>query len=120
MRIKVIHTKTDATEQALQVLRQKRCQHAIEILDHDGFDSMGPTSDLWDLYLICREENGEMMVIQYHREEWFFDRTTLGSVYQMEKEKPVSLCEFVRHRPWLLLQADDFNETRDLKERIGL
>jgi len=49
----------------------------------------------------------------------------LGSVYQRENEREnekedVSLCEFLRRRPWLLLQPDDFNETRDLKERIGL
>jgi len=121
MRIKVIHTKTDASEQALKVLTRNRCQHAVELLDHDGFDSMGPTSDLWDLYLISREESGEMVVKQYHREEWFFDRTTLDCAYEMAKEeKPVSLCEFLRQRPWLSLQSDDFKETGDLQQRIGL
>jgi len=43
----------------------------IEIeLDHDGYDSFGPKSDLWDL-IIIHKKNGKKYKSIWHREEWF-------------------------------------------------
>jgi len=41
-----------------------------EILDHDGYDSRGPKSDLWDLYTII-EINNDYIFYHYHWENWY-------------------------------------------------
>jgi len=49
---------------------------AIEILDHDGYDEDGAKSELWDLYILFRNEENttcwkDWEVICYHRERWY-------------------------------------------------
>jgi len=41
---------------------------AFEVLGHDGYDSDGPKSDLWDLYIIHLDSS---TVDVYHREDWY-------------------------------------------------
>lgn len=39
-------------------------------IGHDGYDSFGPESDLYDLYILYKE-NGKKYVVYWHRENWF-------------------------------------------------
>ena len=41
-------------------------------LDHDGYDSYGPKSNLWDLKII-HIENGKKYLSKWHREDWYTD-----------------------------------------------
>lgn len=41
-----------------------------EKCSHDGYDEMGPESDIYDLYIV--ETNGTKFIIsRYHREHWY-------------------------------------------------
>lgn len=41
-----------------------------EKVTYDGFDSLGPEAELWDLYVTIK--NGETTKqLHYHRENWF-------------------------------------------------
>lgn len=43
-----------------------------ETMDHDGYDEMGPRSNLWDLFIIDIKESEESTVVyHYHREFWY-------------------------------------------------
>lgn len=42
----------------------------LECLDHDGHDRYGFKSDLWDLYIIERNDDNNYIVYNYHREDW--------------------------------------------------
>lgn len=44
-----------------------------ESVSHDGYDLLGPVSDLWDLYIFYNKD-GNVMVDQYHRENWYNGR----------------------------------------------
>jgi len=63
----------------------------LETLDHDGFDELGPQSNLWDLYYIFIGESEESTVVHhFHREYWFhgpdnepykfIEKTTLSKI----------------------------------------
>ena len=39
-------------------------------IGHDGFDSFGPESDLYDLYILYKKD-GKKYVVCWHRENWF-------------------------------------------------
>ena len=41
-----------------------------ENVSHDGYDSHGPVSDLWDLSITYKKD-GKLMTDTYHRENWF-------------------------------------------------
>lgn len=43
---------------------------SINILGHDGYDSFGPKSDLYNLYILYKLE-GKKYVAFWHRENWF-------------------------------------------------
>ena len=43
----------------------------VEDLHHDGYDAEGPESDLWDFYVIFKDDAKEYRVDVYHREDWF-------------------------------------------------
>jgi hypothetical protein len=47
----------------------------IEKLDHDGYDSKGPESNLWDLYILYTNSDVGEYVVEYidwyHWEDWF-------------------------------------------------
>jgi hypothetical protein len=43
---------------------------SFSTLSHDGFDSFGPKSDLYDLYILYKL-NGIKYVAHWHREDWF-------------------------------------------------
>ena len=42
-----------------------------ETIYHDGYDSDGPLSDIWDLYITCIDAIGQTHQMTYHRENWF-------------------------------------------------
>jgi len=43
-----------------------------ETMDHDGYDEMGPCSNLWDLFVVDIKESEESTVVyHYHREFWY-------------------------------------------------
>ncbi len=47
---------------------------SVEKLDHDGYDSYGPQSDIWTLYVFY-EVRGEYFVDYLSWENWFLDNT---------------------------------------------
>jgi hypothetical protein len=51
--------------------KKKTLVNYYEKVDHDGFNSYGPKSILWDLYIFYLDDTGCTMVDFYHREEWF-------------------------------------------------
>ena len=68
--------RSTLSEEANKLLLNK--QHSddfhvfMETLEHDGYDEDGPTSNLWDLYLVQVESTDEKSVVwHFHREEWF-------------------------------------------------
>ena len=54
-----------------------------EKLSHDGYDSHGPESDLWDLTFII-ELNNDYLFYYYHWEDWFNceDQENKYEIYQ--------------------------------------
>jgi len=43
---------------------------AYEEISYDGFNSDGPESDIWDLFIICKKVYN-YMVFHYHWENWY-------------------------------------------------
>lgn len=42
----------------------------FETKDHDGYDEDGPKSNLWDIYIVFKNNN-DLIYHNYHHEEWF-------------------------------------------------
>lgn len=62
------------SEEAEVVVRKyKNIVCVWENLQHDGYDDFGPESDLWDLYVLYRENNKQKFH-RYHREDWWNGR----------------------------------------------
>jgi len=57
------------TKQALEVLSsfEPDVLDVWELLEHDGYDSVGPKSNLWDLYIV----DSKGILHHFHREWWF-------------------------------------------------
>lgn len=57
------------TGQALEVIDsfEGDILNVKETLSHDGYDSLGPESNLWDLYIV----DSNSKTHHYHREYWF-------------------------------------------------
>jgi hypothetical protein len=67
---------TSKAKEVVDSLKRRKIQCldivAVEVMDHDGYDSQGPKSDLWDLYVVLVRESDETSVVQhYHRENWY-------------------------------------------------
>jgi hypothetical protein len=64
-----------------------------EKLEHDGYDSYGPQSNLWDLFILYTSKDSGEYVIDFvdwfHWEDWFKKDTrkgyTLYKTYNMDK-----------------------------------
>lgn len=79
-----------------------------EILDHDGYDSQGPESNLWDLFVLYTSKvSGEDVidfVDYYHWENWFVKDTIKGYTLQktfnisMLRETPESSRKIIENR----------------------
>ena len=49
-----------------------------EVLTHDGYDSFGPESNIYDLYLVVKNDKNQYDYYHFHMEDWFNqDRNTL-------------------------------------------
>jgi hypothetical protein len=66
------------TEKAEYVLDEQKIDrkdnHIVihEHLSHDGYDEMGPKSDIWDLYVMEVTDKDETSIVRiYHREFWY-------------------------------------------------
>lgn len=42
-----------------------------ETVRHDCFDEYGPQTDIWDLYIVYENYNGERLVDKWSWEDWF-------------------------------------------------
>jgi len=42
----------------------------FETKDHDGYDEYGPKSNIWDIYIVFKNNN-DLIYHNYHHEEWF-------------------------------------------------
>lgn len=70
-----------------------------ETMDHDGYDEMGPCSNLWDLFVIdLKETEKSTIVYHYHREFWH--RGTDQEPYQWLR--PTNLEQISMYQPCLL------------------
>ena len=93
----------------------------LETLEHDGYDEDGPTSNLWDLYLVQVESTDEKSVIwHFHREEWFGWNTQGDQGDQGDKKKyrfvqKTSLA-FLKKNPMVLDEDRQFS----LSQKINL
>ncbi len=58
------------SKQALEIVEtfgKDKILDAWEKLGHDGYDDIGPKSDIWDLYIV----DSDKVIHEYHREYWF-------------------------------------------------
>jgi len=62
------------------------------VIGHDGFDSFGPKSDLYDLYILYKL-NGIKYVAHWNREDWF---TRSEENYLYHIHNIVELKEFMK------------------------
>ena len=51
-------------------------------IGHDGYDSFGPESDLYDLYILYKKDS-KKYVDYWHRENWF-DKSDRSCLYYIE------------------------------------
>ena len=84
---------TDAKSLIDNYLSDKNIIIAIEYLTHDGYDSHGPESNLWDLYIIEEIYNNEFIIYNYHWEDWFRSKK-----YNKEKEFELTKYELYLHK----------------------
>lgn len=63
---------SDQAYSILSYYSNKNIIYINETLSHDGYDSYGPESDLWDLSII-KELNNDYIFYDYHWENWFND-----------------------------------------------
>jgi len=50
--------------------KYKNIVRIFETKDHDGYDEYGPKSNLWDMYIVFKN-NKDLIYHNYHHEEWF-------------------------------------------------
>lgn len=50
--------------------KYKNIVRIFETRDHDGYDEYGPKSNLWDIYIVFKDNN-DLIYHNYHHEEWF-------------------------------------------------
>ena len=80
-----------------------------EILNHDGYDRLGPESELWTLYIITKK-NGIYIFNKYYYEDWF--RKNILPKYELEIKCDIN---------YLLLDSysiNDFNELKKYKDKM--
>lgn len=67
--------------------------HSMRVVcTHDGYDDMGPESNIWDLYVADKMKDG-FLITQYHREDWFTDKCepyVIHKFYSLKTEKEVA------------------------------
>jgi hypothetical protein len=63
-----------------------------EIIEHDGYDSYGPESDLFTLYIFTKED-GEYILYRYYYEYWY-DGNYNNYVFELKwNAKDISLYD---------------------------
>lgn len=50
--------------------KYKNIVRIFETRDHDGYDEYGPKSNIWDIYIVFKNNN-DLIYHNYHHEEWF-------------------------------------------------
>ncbi len=58
----------------------------FEDLTHDGYDNLGPQSDLWYLYLVIQLTSGKYLHRRYHAERWYRDGPVDDCRYYLSAE----------------------------------
>lgn len=52
-----------------------------EVLTHDGYDDFGPESNIYDLYLVVKNDKNQIDYYHYNMENWFNqDENTLNYI----------------------------------------
>ena len=81
------HTISEYGKQCVEELQKDNNKYIIdykETLDHDGYDSYGPKSDLWDLFVLYTSKiSGEYTVDHvdwFHWENWYVNDLKKGYV----------------------------------------
>ena len=65
----------------------------INVLNHDGCDSDGPESNLYDLYLFF-ERNLKMYMQNFHDEDWFDINKHENQYFDVSCKKEISKREY--------------------------
>ena len=73
--------------EVLSIFTKENIVYVREILSHDGYNSFGPESDLWDLYLIIKE-NDDYIYYHYRWENWFLKE--IEDDYEVYQETKLS------------------------------
>ena len=86
-KIEFLHCEKDTlSEPAKQILKSfelggngGKVVAVSEKLDHDGCDSIGYKSDLWDLYVIShkKDANANYILSHYHWENWYNNKADI-------------------------------------------
>jgi hypothetical protein len=72
---------------------------ALQHVDHDGYDEEGPESNLYDLYVFYRNECGEIMVDNYHYENWY-QKGDEDNEYELWGSEPYKkFLEYIQRMP---------------------
>lgn len=65
----------------------------INVLDHDGYDSDGPESNLYDLYLFF-ERNLKIYMQNFHDEDWFDIKKHENEYFDVSFKKEILKKEY--------------------------
>ncbi len=84
---------------AKDIIRKNHEKHDIisvyELLSHDGYDIDGPESDIYDLFVIVKNNDmsGIYEYYHYHRENWFNYDKEDKMYYLEDKQRTSDLIE---------------------------
>ena len=86
--------KQELSPQAKDLLTQKKIKDSCivwEILEHDGYDEMGPKSNLWDLFIMDPDSKSPQLVQHFHREYWFDGQDNEPYLWEQETTRDAIL-----------------------------
>jgi hypothetical protein len=70
-----MNIKYNVSSEAKNVLKTYRNLEILNVkesLSHDGYDIYGPKSNLWDLYIIFKNNKNNKITAHWHYEQWFY------------------------------------------------
>ena len=113
-----IHLKyknlSDEASNILSVFKDKNIIYLKEYLSHDGYDSLGPESNLWDLHIII-ELNDDYIFYDYHWEDWYCEnQVNEYTLWQPEINLSLTTKENIR---WFKIRTKNNKFKKAFKER---
>jgi hypothetical protein len=78
--------------------KKKEIMLIKEELSHDGYDSEGPKSDLYDLWVLTKTKD-DYIIYYYHFENWFYGeekKYDLDKTYKLSKVRDCKSLEYIK------------------------